>query len=236
MTGGTSHDRVRQPLGGIQTSTRDGLHPDDRTHVLAHNRVTDSPDRQLITTAWPQPWAGDITRARVLILAANPGWSADDAEWDPKLAPLLKENLAGDRPMFWLDRAAAGSPGETWIRQRLLASVLKDLPEEVVAAAVCVVDFHAYHSPKWLALPVTLPTQWYSFRMIRERLQDGATVIITRAEREWKIAIPELIDHPRVFTTRSKQNTRLSPRNLGQEGWEAVTYPLYAVHRIWFGG
>lgn len=208
----------------------------DAAYIDAFNATAKTADQRLITTAWPQPWAGDLSQARVLVLGGNPGWSPADRTWDRKLAPLLAENLSAVRPIFWLDKAAARSPGGTWVRERLLANVLAELPVEVVQAAVAMVEFHGYHSVRWAPLPVTLPSQWYSFDRVRERLADGAVVVILRAAQQWKVAVPELIGHPNVLTTRSVQNVRLSPKNLSDDGWKQLMAPLYGVHRIWFGG
>ena len=215
------------------------VHPDDAAYVDAFNEVV-RPEHRLVTSAWPQPWAGPINTARVLILAANPGWSADDEHAERQLAPLLEENLTGDRPMFWLDPAAAGSPGSRWVRSRLLSSVLAELPddaaENVVAGSVCLVEFHPYHATKWKPIPITLPSQQHTFSLVRARIADGATVIVTRARREWTVAVPELLRCDQLFATRSVQNVHLSASNLGPNGWEALMGRLHAVHRSYFGG
>jgi hypothetical protein len=204
---------------------RPGVHPDDEPYVAAHNWLEGADDYRLITYAWPQPWIGTVERASVLVLAANPGWVEDDRPWEKTLAASFEDNLSGRRPNLFLDPWAEGSPGAKWYRKTLRA-LLAIAPTDEVAEAVCVVDFHAYHSPKWRSLPVTLPTQHYTFQKVRERLEDGAVVIITRARREWQIAVPELIDHERVFVTNSVQTSSLSSGNLSRPAWEAVVSRL----------
>lgn len=229
--------RSTDPWTAISPEPDGKAHPDDLPYLVAHNRLTERPEHQLILEAMPQPWAGNIDEARVLIFGANPGWSADDAKWEGPMASLLRENLAGSRPMFWFEAEARESPGGTWIRQRLLADVLLAVQEEaVVAGALCLVDFHAYHSTKGQALPISLPTQAYTFDRVRERIAAGAAVVITRAVRQWKIAVPELLDHPYVYETNATMNTRISPKNIGRQGWEQLCGRLWAVYRIWFGG
>ena len=65
---------MKNPWLGLQPVDGRIVHPDDDAIVEAFNRRA-PPDYQLLTTAWPQPWAGPIDKARVLILSANPGWS-----------------------------------------------------------------------------------------------------------------------------------------------------------------
>jgi len=61
-----------------------------------------------------------------------------------------------------------------------------------LADRVLAVEFHGYRSKKWPALPVTLPSQWYGFQLVREAIARKAFVVILRGERDWKVAVPEL--------------------------------------------
>jgi hypothetical protein len=127
------------------------------------------------------------------------------------------------------------------MRAKLLGRILKELaaldnPDEVVANALATVEFHAYHSAKWRPLPVTLPTQWYTFEAVRARVNDGAMVIITRAKREWTVAVPELATSEHVFATHTVQNVQLSPNNIGPEGWAELVNRLHSFNRLWMGG
>ena len=226
---------MENPWLGFGPADRVYVHRDDRRHVEAFNRIAESGGYKLVTTAWPQPWAGPIVTARVLVLSANPGWSDDDAEWDRRLSPLLEQNLTGTRPLLWLDPGAEGSPGAEWVRNRLVCNVLDEVADEVVADRVCLVEFHAYHAVNWRPLPVTLPSQWFTFEQVRARLAEGAVVILTRAAKAWKVAVPELLDSSNVFETHSTQNTRLSAKNLGNAAWRVLLDRLHAVDRIGLG-
>jgi hypothetical protein len=162
----------------------------------------------------------------VLVLGANPGWGESDAAWQSRHPDVLQDNLNGTQPMMWLTEATNHSPGVAWWRSRCLKDLLEAHPLEYLAEAVCGVDFHAYHSVRWTALPVTLPTQHFAFGQVRRQLDADAVVVITRAERAWKVAVPKLIDHERVIQTRSPQQSRLSSKNLGLEQWRVLTRAL----------
>jgi hypothetical protein len=69
---------------------------------------------------------------------------------------------------------------------------------------------------------VTLPTQQHTFDLVRQRLAADALIVLTRCAFEWRIAVPELRDHPNVCYTNSRQATRLSPGNLAAEYWSAL--------------
>lgn len=208
------------------------VHPEDRAYVEAFNDVVGSkrPEHRLVVEARPEPWVGRIHRAPILVLSANPGWTDADVEATqrPEVARLVEANLSGEEPLFWLDPRVEDTPGGAWYRRRLLGEVLKHADTEQVADSVALVDFHAYHSKNWTPLPVTLPTQRYTFEVVRSRLQDEVVVVVTRATHEWLVAVPELVDHRLRFSTNSTRTPRLSPGNLPAPGWAAILERLTA--------
>ncbi len=102
------------------------------------------------------------------------------------------------------------------------------IDDRTLSNRVLAVEFHGYHSRSWMALPITLPSQWYSFGLVAQALQRDAVVIISRPAAAWLIAVPELRRRPeRVFVLRSTQNPSISPQNLGGDaGYEAVIAAL----------
>lgn len=219
------------PWLGLGPSEGQIVHPADAPQVAAFNAAL-SPARTdvgLITSAWPEPWMGPAINASVLVLGANPGWAgAADMEVQERLVHLARANLSGREPLVWLNGQADGTPAATWYRTRLLKDVLAapGIEEQTVARSLAVVDFHAYHAARWQALPVTLPTQRSTFALVRQRLADDALVVLTRCAFDWCVAIPELLNHPNVFRTKSRQNPRLSQNNLGDEAWAALVERL----------
>jgi hypothetical protein len=91
-----------------------------------------------------------------------------------------------------------------------------------LALRVLSVEFHGYHSQDWAALPVTLPSQWFSFRLVEQAVERGATIVVLRGRRDWQVAVPSLRGYRNAFATKSVQASAISPRNLGQEGFDAV--------------
>jgi hypothetical protein len=222
------------PWGDLAPEDGEIVHPADLPYVKAFNAALrpGAETSALVTTAWPEPWIGPATQASVLVLGANPGWAGDeDAESQARLAHLARANLSGHEPLIWLNEQAHGTPADRWYRSRLLADVLgskANIDESIVARSLAFVDFHAYHAVRWHPIPVTLPTQHHTFALVRQRLADDALIVLTRCAFEWCVAIPELTKHPNVYRTRSRQNPRLSPNNLGDEGWNELIARLRA--------
>lgn len=204
------------------------VHPADLPYITAFNNEIGSrnDDWALATEAWPDPWVGPVLDADVLVLGANPGWAGEeDLLAMERFEHRARANLGGHEPIYYLDPEAADTPGGRWYRNVLLKELLapqNGLTSNEIAANLAYVDLHGYHARRWHPIPVTLPTQKATFELIRRRIGDGTVVVITRCARDWRVAVPELATHPQVFTTRSTRTTRLSPKNLGEEGWQAV--------------
>lgn len=202
------------------------VHPDDERHVTAYNAVYGNSPYALRLGMWPHPWVGPLETARIVVLAANPGGSDEAERREATLATHQRENLSGTRPVFFLDDDVDESAA-AWFRQRLLKDVLLALgggPEadRRAAAGLAIADLHPYHSARWRAMPITLPTQRDTFELVRQRIADGAVIIILRAAAEWRISVPELWEHSLVFATKSPQQARLSRGNLGDECWNLI--------------
>lgn len=80
-----------------------------------------------------------------------------------------------------MEPAAGHTPGAECYRTRLLKDVLAHVGDDVAARQIAVVDLHAYHSKSWVALPITLSTQHYTFDLVARRVDEGAFVVVLRA-------------------------------------------------------
>jgi hypothetical protein len=86
-------------------------------------------------------------------------------------------------------------------------------PEDL-ARRVLSVEFHGYHSRAWKLLPVTLPSQPYTFGLIEQAIQREATVVILRGWSAWRVALPALNAYPGTVRASPRAGT-VSPRSLG---------------------
>jgi hypothetical protein len=196
-------------------------HPDDLPFLEAFNRQ-DPTDRERIRFDLPpHPWCGPIHSASVLVLAANPGWEEAHLTTSELVTPTMLRNFSGVEPNIWLDQSMNGSDGYRWHRQQLLKDVLAECSEPDIASKLALLEFHAYSSQSWRALGVTLPTQWYTFDVVRAAIERNALIVILRAEWFWLSAVPELIGYKSLVRVRSR-NPRLSPKNLGATAWNQL--------------
>jgi hypothetical protein len=88
------------------------------------------------------------------------------------------------------------------------------------------VEFHGYHSRRWSPLPVTLPSQWFGFRLVDQAIERGAVIVVTRAVQQWLVAVPRLASYHGLVRTKSAQTASLGRGNLGEHEYARVTEAL----------
>jgi hypothetical protein len=188
--------------------------PEDRALVERYNRGAPESYRIQLGVL-PEPFLGRPD-APVVLLALNPGYSDGDpaVHASPRFAAHARANLAHAArhyPFYLLDPANDG-PGRQWWRRRL-KTLLEEFPEERVASALLCVEYFPYHSRRFRAAGLALPSQRYGFGLVRRALARGAVVVCMRARTLWTAAVPELGAPGRLLVLRTPQNVAVSPRN-----------------------
>ncbi len=191
--------------------------PDDAKSIDAFNRTADRRVR-LKLSLLPEPWVGRLTAPAVL-LNLNPGiGSGSHNSWfkRPELVNAIRANLAQEPrrefPFHYLDPALAQSGGGIWWG-RALRQLVADAGLQKVARRIVTIEYHGYHSYGFTLLPITLPSQRYTFAAVRRALDRDAVVIAMRGWRYWSVAVPELLDYSRLYRTSNPQVSSISPKN-----------------------
>jgi len=201
--------------------------PED-AKILASLRNPPRGDWALRLDLPPQPWTGNITTAEVLMLALNPGFAeADYVEFQhPDYASQWRLALTFQTrtPFYFLDPAFSMTGGSRWWRPRL-----RDLIEvagiKAVAEKVMCVEHFPYKSTKYKALGVTLPSQQYSFEIVREAIRQRKQIVVMRSEQVWLGSVPELRSYPYIRLT-NHQNPHLSRAQMTGEQFDRVCAAL----------
>ncbi len=177
----------------------------------------------------PEPYLGRPD-APVVLLNLNPGSNPRDIEWhsDPLFTERSRGNLLHcqtDYPFYLLDPSIK----RTCWWERKLKCLMKcfgdgDSGRRVVANSVFCVEFFPYHSKKFNHGHLRLPSQRYSFWLVRQAIQRQAVILIMRSEKRWfeVEVLPELKTYSRLYTAQSVQNPAISERNFGEGFEEAI--------------
>ena len=81
------------------------------------------------------------------------------------------------------------------------------------------IQYFPYHSQKWRGAP-HLPSQEYTFHLVREAINSKKKIILMRAKRDWLSGVKEL--HDNYVKVVNPANPALSPANLGENEYEDI--------------
>jgi hypothetical protein len=190
--------------------------PEDAEFIERFN-LTARPEQRLHLDDLPEPFLG-AADAPVVLLNLNPGHAAHNVE-NHKRPEFRKANRAQlelrptEYPFYLLDPAVQFDGGYRWWSKRLRQPI-EALGREAVARGLLCVEFFPYHSEECGLTPTDrVPSQEFSFHLVRAAMSRGALVLLMRARKYWLGEIPELATYANLLTLRNVQSPYLSERN-----------------------
>ena len=210
------------------------LLPDDRRVVEEFNRKATSEKYHIETRMLPEPFVGSVN-APMFCLLLNPGAGGGEEDLFLHKRPDFRRRVhachrqeASPYPNYFLDPNMEG-PGARWNR-KALKPLLKEFGARVVASGVTFLEYFPYHSQSFRHDRIHVPSQEFTFQVLREALRRRALVIIMCGKRFWEEAVPELNGYRWAFITRAPQTAVISPGNCptGYEAAQAVLRELAA--------
>lgn len=200
------------------------LLPQDEDIVLKFNESANE-DLKLHHELLPEPFLGH-PEAPVVLLNKNPGYSSPNdlkKHTDPAVATGAWNNLLHKPtsfPFYLLDPDQSRALGYKWWNNKL-KSLIENCGRRLVARSVLCVEYFPYHSRRFDHSRLDLPSQQYSFDLVRSALSRHAVIVVMRGKRQWFKVIPELQSYSRIYYLRNPQNPTISPKNC-PEGYESV--------------
>jgi hypothetical protein len=102
-------------------------------------------------------------------------------------------------------------------------------PQRRLDQRVCSIEFFPYRSQSFAHGSVRLPSQAYSFALVRRAIARAAVLVVTRCEGLWYAAVPELREARaagRLFVSSNPRSSSLAPRTLGDVGFNKMLEAL----------
>jgi hypothetical protein len=207
---------------------------EDRPHVDAFNRQVDA-NHYLHCELLPEPFVGDPKTAAVIYLQRNPGFGPADTKYQRRsdCRSAVRSMVTGRKsewPFLHLDPRYETGPGGEWWRKRLRSVLEAAGSDQIVAKRFAAVEYHGYHSRQYAALRITLPSQHYTFELVRLALRRGALIVVGRGDRDWRVAIPELDDSDNVVRVKTARSAYLTDRTLAPRDWQRVLAAVAPSH------
>jgi len=172
-------------------------------------------DHRVQLDALPEPYVGN-RNAPILLLNLNPGYDDKDPEIhaNPAFQSLLRNNYLhepAEYPFYFLNPNYV-NPGRDWWEKKL-KPLLALVPRVKLANSLFCVEHFPYHSRRYNHTKLALSSQQYGFSLVREAMQRQAVIVLMRASKLWRSAIPELNTYSRLCTLNNPQNVVISERN-----------------------
>lgn len=200
----------------------------DASDINNFNR-TSRPEKLYDLSLLPEPFFGQPD-APVVLLALNPGLNPSDAavhaqkEFVAQARRSLSHNLA-PYPFLHL-QPDLSTPGALWWR-RIAGPLIQATSFDAVAKGILCVQYFPYHSHSFSSSSPNVPSQEYSWNLVRAAINRNAEIVVMRSWRLWASAVPELLTHTKVHHVRNPRNPSLSPGNLGAS-FESLKFKLNA--------
>ena len=193
------------------------LHPDDADSVEFHNRSSKS-DYQFLLHLAPEPWIGNL-QGNLLVLYSNPGATQDNLNkvFQPKHHEVMQKSISNlnqeitSFPHFHFDPELKDTEGGKWFRSKY-RWLIEETSHRAVSENLITCELAPYHSVKWKVPRRKLPTQEFTYEIIRNAMSRGAVILLARTPKIWLENLPELAIYPKVFRPNSI-NASISPKN-----------------------
>jgi len=152
----------------------------------------------------PWPYMGDPENAAVYVLSKSTihkhALEVGDGEQREK---AIRNNLAhshpGRLPLLQMDPEFNGTGFQEWWRDKL-RYVIHETSEEAVARFMFVAQYIPYSHKNKIDKPPELPSQKYTFALVRKAMAAGKTIVLMYPKREWYEAIPQLESYEKCYT------------------------------------
>lgn len=181
------------------------------------------------TELLPCPFLGNYQKASVIFLCLNPGYCEpqDNYDYNDKYyrqesinALIMKSNI----PFYSLDPKINFSGAYIWWT-KILKQLIDKLGRKRLSEKLMCLQYSAYHSKTYTNPPCILPSQKFTFDLLRQSIKDQKTIVIMRSKKLWIRAVPELEDYP-CIELKNYRRPFLSERNMGKENFEKLIESL----------
>lgn len=177
--------------------------------------------------AMPLPFVGNPLKASVVLLQTNPSFDPQDIvdqDTVPGYLEALRLNLTRPDDFMLLRPEFASTCAAGWWRPHL-AQLIRDAGLDNLLRNLVVVEYFPYHSP-YDNHPPSVPSQRYTFELVREVLDGPALIVVMRAWGQWTNAVPELVTRERVYRASNWQRAYVTPGNLKGGAYKLVVEAL----------
>jgi hypothetical protein len=212
----------------------------DRDIIELFNKKNKGKDCMIKSELLPEPYLGKIN-AEIILLNLNPGFSESDKEFHQNnryFREICRKNLFHkdfEYSFYLLDPKISDSPGHKWWideKKGRLRKLLEISDSKTIANKICCIEYFPYHSKKFKKIKEPLPSQKYTFYLVKKAIERKATIIIMRSKNLWFDAVPELKNYKTIYILKSPQNVVLSEHNCPKKSFNLIEKILTSAKNL----
>ena len=180
----------------------------------------------------PHPYMGNPQKSVVYILLGNftteCTYESICTEYEDILLANLKHEII-EYPFFALNPEFMETYMYKWYLNKLLGRLDGEFGRNIVTNYIFTIEYFPYTSESSFKY-FDVPSQKYSFYLVKEAIKNKKIIIVGRKERLWYNAIPELKNYELKYETNDpkKQNVRIDENNLGEVNFNKIINKLKA--------
>lgn len=199
---------------------------DDKSYIDKHRHA----NNELRCDTLPEPYIGGLNNAEIIFLALNPGFRESDITVNmthPQFSVENRRNQADPyNSIFYYFNGGFEETGGYWWWRKKLGPLLKaGVTEQMLRDKIMLIEYLPYHSENAKKISnLKVPSQGFSFELVREAVRRKKTIIIMRSPKLWVSAVPELEGN--YISPNSWLNVTISPKNMGQENFDNILKKL----------
>lgn len=205
--------------------------PGDRETVLKFNQGRAEDHRyRLHFDIVPEAFIG-ARDAPVVLFSNNPGYSTGQlgARSTDPFQKMMRANLRhkeSDCPFVFLRPEIEDADyGKKWWRSKLRDLII-EFDESIVARSILNIVYFPYASNRFGHLGLTVPSQAYSFHLVRNAIERNAVIVRMRTGtavwEQWLEAVPELKGYKRLHNVSNPQAASVNRGNLSEQAYDDI--------------
>jgi hypothetical protein len=174
----------------------------------------------------PEPFVGRPD-APVVLLGNNPGVAnkepppyRKEPAFINRMRNNLKHQLSDDFPFLYFDPEIIPPDRKWW--QNKMKDLIKAFGIKGMAKSILAVEFFPYASHRYGQGRLSLPSQEYSFQLVRKAMKRNAVIVLTRGNKRWKKQIEGLEKYDHLVRLKSPYKAPISPNNCRDGGYQKV--------------
>jgi hypothetical protein len=217
--------------------------PEDKEEVEAFN-LKPGQRHPLYLGLIPEPFIG--RQAAPLVLLGNTSGVSEATDEPAQPAPFrlkpafmerMRNNLLNNKahtesayPFLYFDPEInpPGDDGGDWWDRKLKCVLAEfrigNAAKPLLAKNILAVEYFPYVccSSRYHHDRLRLPSQYFSFDLVRDAMKHNAVIVIRHGDRRWREKVPELNGYPRLVRLQNYQKGLMSPNNCHDNGWSHI--------------